>query len=130
MNPPSVPPGGSVHRPPGAGSGHTPGAGGIGGVDTLDAPTNVVGRIVGSSNGYVSILLSWTYQDVGAKLFQVDRSTNPDSHVSVAKVDYTGADRYEYLDRGLPQGPTYHYWVKAMNGFNHSPWSEMFVVPT
>lgn len=101
------------------------------GNDQLDPPENLSGRIVGTNGGYVDILLSWTYLDIGAKHFQIDRSTSLDNHVAVGKVDYiTDVSNYKFLDRHLPAGPTYHYWVKAVNGFNHSPWSQVFTIPT
>jgi hypothetical protein len=105
----------------------------VGTGNTLEPPGELSGGIVGSDGAYVDILLTWTYDDIGAKLFQIDRSVTAESHVPVGKVDYledVDVTHYQFLDKRLPKGPTYHYWVKAVGEYQQSPWSEMFVIAT
>ncbi len=105
----------------------------VNGTDKLEPPTGLTGGVIQSDGSYVDIKLKWEYNDIGAKLFHIDRSTAPTNHALIAKVDYhedIDVTHYQYIDRRVPQGPTYYYWVKAVNGLNQSPWSEMFTVPT
>jgi hypothetical protein len=86
-------------------------------VAPLVAPTNLI-----ATPGVKQINLTWSYTTTGISGFKVERSTNGKSYSQIATV---GAGTTSYLNSNLRSGRKYYYRVRAYNGANHSPYSNI-----
>lgn len=96
---------------------------GTGGTAAVNAPTNLAGTAISKSQ----INLTWSDNSTNESSFEVERSVDNATFVSVAIL---GANQVSFSDSGLAAATTYYYRVRACNSTDCSAYSSTASVKT